>query len=410
MIDSMEVRKASETLGSAFEEYKMVNDQRLAELERRGSSDVLLTDKLSRLDSGMTKLQDEVSQVKTAMRRPALGGSQGKIDDGADGEYKQGFMRYITKGVEQDMASLQTKDLNVISDPAGGYMVPAEMSDRIVKRQFDTTPMRSLATVMSVTSEAIEMLRDTNEPDAVWASELAARSDTAEGTLGRIRIPAHELYAQPRATQKLLDDAVINVEDWLVNKVADKFARRESNAFVVGDGVTQPRGFASYATAATGDNSRSWGVLEHVITGADGAFPASNPADLLITLMHKLRVGYMPGAVWLMPRSVAEQIRRFKENSTSAYIWQPGLQAGTPAMLLGFPIILAEDMPAPAASSLSVAFGNFAEGYTIVDRMGIRILRDPYTAAPFVRFRCNKRVGGDVTNFEAIKFLRFSAT
>ena len=330
--------------------------------------------------------------------------------EAVDSEYKQSFLRYVTKGAEADLQQLQTKDMSVISDPAGGYMVPVEMSERIVTRQYDTTPLRQVATVMSVTSEAVEMLRDTNEPDAVWASELATRSDTAEGTLGRIRIPVHELHAQPRATQKLLDDAVINVEEWLINKVADKFARRENSAFVVGDGVAQPRGFASYTTQAVSDATRSWGVLEHVITGVDGAFPTSNPGDLLISLMHKLRVGYMSGAVWLMPRAVAELIRRFKENSTNAYLWQPGLQAGNPATLLGFPIMLAEDMPTLAAGSLSLAFGNFGEGYTIVDRVGIRVLRDPYTAAPFVRFRCNKRVGGDVTNFEAIKFLRFSAT
>ena len=405
MLDIIEVKSAAETLARAFEEYKATNDQRLQELERRGGSDPLLGDKLGRLDQVMNHLQDEVSSVKTALKRPALGGSGAAQDD--DGGYKQGFMRYIAKGVEHE---LQAKDMSVINDPNGGYAVPAEMSERIVTRQFDSSPIRQLAHVMQVTSEAVEMLRDTNEPDASWASELAARSDTSEGAIGRIRIPVHELHAQPRATQKLLDDAVLNVEEWLIAKVADRFARKENNAFVMGDGVAMPRGFASYATAATGDNSRAWGVLEHVVTGVDGAFAGSNPADALIALMHRLRVGYMPGAAWLMPRAVAELIRRFKENSTSAYIWQPGLQAGMPASLLGFPIHLAEDMPAPAANSLSVAFGNFGEGYTIVDRVGIRVLRDPYTAAPFVRFRCNKRVGGDVTNFEAIKFLRFSAT
>ena len=409
MLDLTEVQSAAETLARAFEEYKSTNDQRLAEIERRGGSDALHDDKLGRLDKVINRLQDDVSQVKTALRRPALGAAAAKLQESGD-EYKQSFMRYVTKGAEQEIQTLQTKDLSVVNDPAGGYMVPVEMSARIVQRQHDTTPMRQIASIMNITSEAVEMLRDTNEPDASWASELAARTDTAEGTIGRIRIPAHELYAQPRATQKLLDDAVINVEEWLINKVADKFSRRENSAFVTGDGVAQPRGFASYTTQATGDATRSWGVLEHVVTGADGAFAASNPADALIGLLHKLPVGYMPGAVWLLPRSVAELIRKFKENTTNAYLWQPGLQQGAPASLLGFPLHLAEDMPAPAAGSLSVAFGNFFEGYTIVDRVGIRVLRDPYTAAPFVRFRCSKRVGGDVTNFEAVKFLKFSAS
>ncbi|MDE2030531.1 MAG: phage major capsid protein, partial [Alphaproteobacteria bacterium] len=179
---------------------------------------------------------------------------------------------------------------------------------------------------------------------------------------------------------------------------------------VVGDGVGQPRGFTSYASQAVDDNSRPWGVLEYVPTGAAGAFASSDPADCLFDLMHKLRVGYHPDAVWIMPRAVSDMIRKFKENTTQAYIWQPGLQQGSPATLLGFPVVLGEDMPAVASGSTSLAFGNFKEGYTIVDRIGMRILRDPYTGAPFVKFRCTKRTGGDVVNFEAIKLLSFSAS
>jgi HK97 family phage major capsid protein len=406
MIDMTEVGAATETLARAFEEYKSVNDQRLGEIERRGGADVLLTDKLGRMDSVINRLQDDISGVKTALRRPARGEPLA-IADRQDGEYKQAFLSYIAKGNDADLA---TKDMQVIGDHQGGFMVPPEMSDRIVTRQFDTTPMRQIATVMSISSDAVEMLRDTNEPVAQWLSELATRSDTDQGNIGRIRIPVHELYAQPKATQKLLDDATINVEEWLVNRVSDKFARAENTAFVSGDGIAQPRGFLSYSTAATNDNSRAWGVLEHMITGVDGAFNASTGADTLIGLKHKLRAGYLPEAVWLMSRAVADLVRKFKETTSNGYIWQPGLQAGTPSTLLGHPVILAEDMPAVAASSLSLAFGNFREGYTIVDRLGLRVLRDPYTAAPFIKFRCNKRVGGDVVNFEAIKLLRFSAT
>ncbi len=410
MIDMNEVHAATDTLARAFEEYKAVNDQRLLDIERRGSADVLLNDKLGRMDQALNKLQDDVSGVKVALRRPAKGSLPYAAPAEGDSEYKSAFMRYVTKGAEQDLTAFQTKDMEVIVDQQGGYMVPVEMAGRIVTRQFDTTPMRQLATVMNISSEAVEMLRDTNEPDAQWVSELGARADTDEGTIGRIRIPAHELHAQPRATQKLLDDAIINVEEWLVSRVASRFARRENTAFVSGDGIGQPRGFLSYTTQATADGSRSWGILEHVNTGADAAFDSANGADALIGLMHRLRAGYLPKAVWLMPRAVADVIRKFKENTSNAYIWQPGLQAGTPATLLGHPITLAEDMPAIASGSLSVAFGNFEEGYTIVDRIGLRVLRDPYTAAPFVKFRCSKRVGGDVVNFEAIKLLRFSAS
>ncbi len=406
MIDMNEVHEATDTLARAFEEYKSVNDQRLGEIERKGSADALLNEKLGRMDDALNKLQEDVSNVKTALRRPAKGAA---LMLESDNGYKGAFMRYVTKGAESDLSALQTKDMDVIGDQLGGYMVPAEMADRIITRQFDTTPMRQLATVMQVSSEAVEMLRDTNEPDAQWVSELGTRNDMDQGTIGRIRIPTHELYAQPKATQKLLDDAILNVEEWLIARVADKFARRENTAFVSGDGIGQPRGFLSYTTAATGDNNRAWGVLEHVVTGVDGGFSSSTGADVLIDLMHKLRAGYLPKASWLMPRSVANLVRKFKENTSNAYIWQPGLQAGTPATLLGHQVVLAEDMPTMATGSTSLAFGNFAEGYTIVDRIGFHVLRDPYTAAPFVRFRCSKRVGGDVVNFEAIKLLKFSA-
>ncbi len=407
MIDMNEVHGATETLARAFEEYKSVNDERLSEIERRGGADVLLEEKLGRMDGALNRLQDELAGVKTALRRPGKGGAS-LAGDGEEDEYKSAFLRYVSKGAEADVSSLQTKEMSVIADQQGGYMVPTEMADRIVTRQFDSTPMRQLATVMSISSEAVEMLRDTNEAAAQWVSELDTRSDTDQGTIGRIRIPVHELYAQPKATQKLLDDANINVEEWLVSRVANKFSTRENTAFVSGDGVGQPRGFLSYATSATDDASRAWGVLEHVATGASGAFASSNAADVLITLMNKLRAGYLPKASWLMPRSVIDAVRKFKESGTGAYIWQPSFQAGNPATLLGYPLVPAEDMPTMASSSLSVAFGNFAEGYTIVDRIGLRVLRDPYTAAPFVKFRCSKRVGGDVVNFDAIKLLKFA--
>lgn len=408
MIEANEVRSATETLARAFEEYKSVNDMRLGEIERRGSADVLLNEKLSRMDGSINSLQNDITSVKTALSRPGRAVYENKVE--GNSAYKQAFMNYITKGVESDLNAMQTKALEVISNPEGGFMVPPELSSRIVTRQFDTTPMRQLATVMSISSDAVEMLRDTNEPAASWISELGVPTDTADNGIGRIRIPVHELYAQPKATQKLLDDAIINVEEWLINKVAAKFARAENNAFIVGDGIGMPRGFTTYSANTTDDNSRAWGTLQYVPTGVNGAFASSSPADVLFDLMHKLRVGYHPKASWIMPRAVADMIRKFKENTTQAYIWQPGLQQGQPATLLGFPITLGEDMPAVTTGSFSLAFGNFEEGYTIVDRIGLRILRDPYTGAPFIKFRCTKRTGGDVVNFEAIKLLSFSAS
>ncbi len=407
MIEPNELRSATDTLARAFEEYKSVNDRRLNDIEHRGTSDVLDNDQLSRMDKSINRLQDDITHLKTSLRRPSKTGT-GMVD--TDSTHKKAFLKYIAKGFDNDLAAMDTKALEVINNAEGGYMVPPELSDRIVTRQFDTTPMRQIATVMTISSEAVEMLRDTNDPVAQWISELGVPTDTADNGIGRIRIPVHELYAQPKATQKLLDDAFINVEEWLINKISAKFSRAENNAFVVGDGIGMPRGFTSYTAQAVSDATRSWGVLQYVPTGATGAFASTNPADCLFDLMHQLRVGYHPDATWVMPRAVADMIRKFKENTTQAYIWQPGLQQGQPATLLGFPVTLGEDMPTVASGSYSLAFGSFKEGYTIVDRIGMRILRDPYTGAPFIKFRCTKRTGGDVVNFEAIKLLSFSAS
>ncbi|QQR69850.1 MAG: phage major capsid protein [Alphaproteobacteria bacterium] len=406
MTELMEIRVASEALAGAFEQFKQANDTRLAALERRGGGDVLTDEKVARLDHEIERLQSLITHMGVAARRPG-GATKARLTSAQEDAHKQAFLSYLTKGNEADLAQWQSKAMSVNSDADGGYLAPPELAERVVSRQFDTTPMRQLATVMTVNAEAVEMLRDTDEAEALWVSELATRADTNQPSLARIRIPAYELHAQPKATQKLLDDAAIQVEDWLVAKIADRFARRENAAFIGGDGVTQPRGITNYATAATGDSTRAWGTLEHVTTGVNGDFAASAPADKLIELMHKLKAGYLPKAAWLAPRSVAEKIRKMKDQQNS-YLWQPALQAGVPPTLLGYPFHLAEDMPTLATNSLSLAFGNFAQGYTIVDRSGISVLRDPFTAAPFVKFRCRKRVGGDVVNFEAIKLMKFS--
>ena len=269
--------------------------------------------------------------------------------------------------------------------------------------------MRSIASIMTVTADAIEGMLDLGEPAAGWVAEVEARSETASPQVGLWRIPVHELFAEPRVSQKLLDDANFDIEAWLAQKLAEKFARAESAAFVSGSGVGMPRGFTTYPTAATGDASRPWGTLQHVATGVNGDFAASDPADDLIELTYALKAGYRMGATWVMARATAAEVRKLKDETSGQYLWQPGLAAGSPASLLGYPVVEAEDMPALDDGSLSIAFGNFREGYAIADRLGIRLLRDPYTAKPQVKFYTTKRVGGDVLDFDAVKLLKFGA-
>ncbi len=300
------------------------------------------------------------------------------------------------------------KTLQVGVEADGGFLVPSDTSGRIVTRIFELSPIRPISNVQPISSDRLEGIADIDEAGDGWVGETEARPDTKTPQIGKYEIPAHEQYAQPKATQKLLDDAAVNVESWLSRKVGDRFARREGAAFVIGNGVAQPRGFAAYPTAATADATRVWGTLEHINTGVNGAFAAANPADILFDLEGSFKSGYLANARIVTRRQVITLVRKFKDGQ-GQYLWQPGLQAGKPAQLIGYPLVMAEDMPAVATGSLSLAMGDFNEGYQIVDRLGVRVLRDPYTDKPYIKFYTIRRVGGAVVQFECIKFVRFSA-
>lgn len=320
--------------------------------------------------------------------------------------YKNAFNTLMRKG-EKLLSAEEAKALQVGVDTDGGVMIPTDNTGSLVQKVFELSPIRQISSVQSISGDRLEGLEVLGEAGAGWVGEVTGRTETNTPTLGKYEIVAQEQYAAPRATQKLLDDASIDVESWLGEQVSGKFARLEGNAFVVGTGVAQPRGFTTYPTAATGDATRAWGTMEHIATGQSADFAASNPADKLFDLVYAMKPAYLANARFVTLRTVMAKIRKFKESTTNAYIWQPGLQQGQPDRLLGYPVVNAEDMPALAASSLSLAFGDFNQGYKIVDRLGIRTLRDPFTSKPYVIFYTIKRVGGAVINFEAIKVLKF---
>jgi HK97 family phage major capsid protein len=262
--------------------------------------------------------------------------------------------------------------------------------------------MRAYASIQVISSDALEGLYDLDEADSGWVGETSARTTTDTPQIGKWRIPVHELYANPKATQKLLDDASINMEAWLAAKVAEKFARDESTAFVSGNGINKPRGFLSYAAGTTIP-----GTIERIKTGTSSAFAADpNGLDKLLDALYSLKAPYRANATWFMPRLVTALARKLQD-SDGQFQWQPSSQAGQPATLLGYPVAAFEDFEALAANSLSMAVADMREAYQIVDRIGIRTLRDPYSAKPYVEFYTTKRVGGDVINFEAIKLLEF---
>ncbi len=240
-----------------------------------------------------------------------------------------------------------------------------------------------------------------------WAGETQARPETTAPQLDLINFPVGELYAMPAATQMLLDDSMADVDQWLADEVRDVFAAQETQAFTLGNGTNKPKGFLDYTSVE--NSSHSWGNIGYIATGSDGAFDSSNPIDALIDLIYAPETRYRSNANFVMNRRTLSSLRKFKD-ADGNYIWQPASSAGQPSSLLGYPVVEIEDMPDIASDSTSVAFGDFRRGYLIVDRQGVRVLRDPYSSKPYVLFYTTKRVGGGVQDFNAIKVLKFAAS
>lgn len=432
----LEIKKLVESIGRGFEEYKSTNDAMIkAKADGKIVSD--FEAKLAKIEGDLgnwTEAKAQLDEILVKFNRPGQGGSdraefekelksfndarrsarvQGADKGDASAEeyeaYKGAFWEYQRKGNIDWLKDAERKAMSVGTDADGGYLVPAPTQGRIVQRVWDLSPIRQIANVQSISGDALEGVNDLDEAAYGWVGEVGTRSDTNSPQVGKYRIEAFEMYAQPKATQKLLDDAAVDIERWLADKVANKFARAEGAAFVTGTGAGQPRGFATYTTAATGDSTRSWGQIEHVVTGANGAFHTTQ-ADPLHDLIGAFKPHYLQNAKWVTRREVIAAIRKFKTSTTSEYIWQPGLQAGQPDRLLGYPIVTAQDLVAHTTTgALSMWLGDWMEAYQIVDRLGMRTLRDPYTDKPYVKFYTIKRVGGAVTNFEALKAIKFSA-
>ena len=387
----------------AFEEFRQANDERVAALERRGA-DVVTEEKVDRINAELSRRLDELS-LKQA--RPVLASERSSVQVADAREHKAAFDAYMRNGESADLRRLEVKAMSVGSNPDGGYVVPVEIEQAIGERLATISPIRSIAGVRMISANVYKKPVMTTGPAVGWVGETAARPQTDTPVLDSLSFPAMELYAMPAATATLLEDAAVNLDEWLAAEVDQAFAVQEGAAFVTGDGSNKPKGFLAYTTVANG--SWSWGNVGYIASGAAGAFPASNPSDVLIDLVYALRPAYRQNATFVMNRKTQSGIRKFKD-TTGNYLWQPPATASARASLMGFPLLDAEDMPDVAASSLSIAFGDFNRGYLVVDRQGIRVLRDPFTAKPYVLFYTTKRVGGGVQDFDAIKLLKFAAS
>jgi len=328
------------------------------------------------------------------IERPALDGARVEQADGA-------FAGFVRAGT-----TLEMKAFTGVTGDAGGFAVPREIDAAIARVLKGASPIRSIANVVKVGSAGYRKLITTGGTPSGWAAETAARPETASPVFAELVPPMGELYANPSASQAMLDDAAFDVEEWLAGEIAAEFAKAEGAAFVTGNGVNRPKGFLTGATSTAKDGVRTLGTLQHLPSGAAGDFGAG-PDDRLVDLVQSLRAPYRQGASWVMNASTLARIRKFKANDGMP-LWQPSLAGGQPASLLGYPVIEAEDMPDIAANTLAIAFGNFQAGYLITERAETAILRDPYSNKPFVSFYATKRIGGCVADSEAIKLMKFA--
>lgn len=430
-----ELKEMLDKQGTAWESFKKLNDEALKKGEAGLAEQKEQLSKISKdLDEvgkqiddhakKMAAMQLEVGNdakaVEEAARelkefnglRTAIAGVSGRQVEALKADdlkaYKAAHDSFLRRGKDH-MTGDELKAMSVGSDPNGGYFVTPDTSGRMIKRLFETSDVRAVAGQQTISSDRIEGFNDLQEGTAGWVGETAARPATGTPQASKWEIPVHELYAMPEATAKLLEDANVDVGAWLAGKVADKMARMENAAFVNGDGIGKPRGFLAYPTATTKDATRPWGTLQIVKTGTNGGFgSAPNGSDKLIDLVHTLKTAYRSGARFAMNRGVVGEVRKLKD-AEGNYLWLPSMTANQPATLLGYGVSEFEDMPDITTGSYSIGFGDFREAYLIVDRLGIRVVRDELTNKPFIRFYTVKRVGGGLVNSEALKLLQFAA-
>lgn len=373
----------------------------LAEL--KSAVDAYAGDTKKALDALEAKLAAETKDreaLELQLQRNGLGA--GKKANDPSVEHKA-IGKFVRTGDDTEL-----KTMSVNSDPDGGYLVLPVMGDSLIQKIREQSAIARLARRITIsTGDAWEEIVDFDETGATWVGETQARPATSTPRLGKIRIPVEEIYAAPKVTQRLLDDSAFNVGGWIEDKIADKFGRTEGAAFVTGTGVGQPKGFLTENVVSTSDATRAFGDIQYIPTGHASSFASSSPGDALIDMVYKLRAPYKQGGnvAWVMNSTTAAATRKLKDGQGN-YLWQQSVQAGQPDTLLGYPVELDEFMDDLGANKFPIALANWQKAYTIVDKAGIRMLRDPFTDKPHVIFYAYRRVGGGLSNSECIKLLK----
>ncbi|WP_061023907.1 phage major capsid protein [Bradyrhizobium sp. CCH5-F6] len=435
--------------GEAFDAFQKSHDEQIKELKSKGgANDPVLVERLSKIEKSLDAAVEAKAAIEAAVKaekaeREALelklnrvglkNDENGKLqlelkefnhvlnavaidrrrpftplDAKGYEDYKSAFDSFARGGREMLTAD-EVKTLSVGSDPDGGVWVTPDTTGGIVKKVYETSPVRQYASVRTISTDALEGIEDLGEAGVGYAGEHGTSGDTTTPQVGEWKIPVFNLDTEPKATQNLLDDASIDIEGWLMEKVGAKFGRFENSEFITG-AANKIRGFVNgYTVAADSGSGVTWGTIGYLATGVSGDFAASAKGDKLYDLMGLLKNEYLINAAWFTRRSVITAIRKFKDGQGN-YLWQPSFIAGQPETIMGYPVVRMEDMPALGADSLSLAFGDLKQAYQVVDRQGIRVLRDNLTSKPYTKFYTTKRTGGGVVNFEAIKLMKFGTS
>ncbi|HCT6468509.1 phage major capsid protein [Morganella morganii] len=398
-VDHKDVSEVAKELKSSFEEFQKKNDKRIDAIEsekgKLAESVDTLNGKLSELDELKSSLEAELAAVK----RPGGGVASKDV-----AEHKSAFELFVRKGKDDGLAELEQKAMQTGTDPDGGYAVPEELDRNIITALRDEVVMRQECNVVSVGTPSYKRLVNKGGTGSGWVGETDARPETSTSKLGTVEPVWGEIYGNPAATQTMLDDAFFNVEQFITGELAIEFAEQEEAAFTNGDGSKKPKGLLAYGSDDKGDKDREWGKLQHLLLKK----PDELTADEVMQLVYTLRKPYRNGAKFMMNNSTLFKVRTLKD-SQGNYLWQPGLQLGQPSALLGYGIAENEQFADMAAGAAPLAFGNFKRCYTILDRIGIRMLRDPYTNKPFVHFYTTKRVGSMMVDSNAVKLLKAAA-
>jgi HK97 family phage major capsid protein len=398
-----DINEKIDNLGKDWEAFKAANDKRIEAIEKKGYAPADLVETVEKINAAVTEDKKTLAAIETAVARGQFAGGGSEKDQEVIARAKA-FTHLMRGNIES------VKDINIqasastLSDPDGGFTVPEEVDAAIDRVQGTLSSMRRLATVRGISTDTYKKLVNQGGATSGWVAEKGSRAETSTPTLAEIAINTKELYAMPYATQTLLDDSRIDVGAWLAEEVGVEFNDEEGDAFINGDGVIKPKGIAAYSMVA--NSSYAWGKVGYI---AGGHASLLNNLDKLIDLQHALKTSYRNGAAFLMNDSTCQVIRKFKDGDGN-YIWRPGLVEGAPDILLGKPVEYDDNVDDIGAGKYPIFYANFKRAYLIIDRFGTRVLRDPYTAKPYVAFYTTKRVGGGIVMYEAIKAFKIATS